>query len=65
MSVQAEVEVLWTPDDVSAYLGGIPVTTLYKWRSEGRGPLGAKVGRHLRYLPDDVRAWVREQRAAA
>jgi predicted DNA-binding transcriptional regulator AlpA len=48
---------LWSVGDVSAYLG-VPVATLYAWRSEMRGPLGRRVGRYLRYRPEDVRAWV-------
>jgi hypothetical protein len=54
----AEIEDrLWSVQDVSAYLV-VPVGTLYAWRSEKRGPLGRLVGRHLRYRPEDVRAWV-------
>lgn len=48
---------LWTVRDVSAYLR-VPVGTLYAWRSEGLGPAGRRVGRHLRYRPEDVRRWV-------
>ena len=52
---------LWTPEDVSAYLGGVPVTTLYQWQYKGIGPKSRRVGRHLRYKPEDVRAWVEKQ----
>jgi len=52
---------LWTPDEVSTYLGGVPVSTLYQWRYKGIGPKSRRVGRHLRYRPEDVRAWVEEQ----
>ncbi len=48
---------LWSVQDVSAYLG-VPVNTLYAWRSEKRGPDGRRMGRYLRYRPEDVRAWV-------
>lgn len=51
---------LWTVHDVSAYLG-VPVETLYRWRKNRTGPPAARVGRHLRYDPVDVRAWVRAQ----
>lgn len=58
MTIQlAETERLWTVEDVSAYLG-IPVATLYQWRSHNRGPAGRRVGRYLRYRPEDVKAWV-------
>ena len=48
---------LWSVEDVSYYLG-IPVQTVYSWRSAGRGPAGRRVGKRLRYRPADVRAWV-------
>ncbi|MFG1925623.1 helix-turn-helix transcriptional regulator [Cryptosporangium sp. NPDC048952] len=51
---------LWTVQDVSVYLG-VPVETLYRWRKHRTGPPAARVGRHLRYDPADVRAWVRAQ----
>jgi predicted DNA-binding transcriptional regulator AlpA len=52
----AELEPLWTVDDVSRFLG-IPVPTLYDWRKRKRGPVGRRVGKHLRYDPNDVREW--------
>ncbi|HYJ56061.1 MAG TPA: helix-turn-helix domain-containing protein [Mycobacterium sp.] len=48
---------LWSVRDVSEYLG-IPVQTLYAWRSAATGPPGRLVGRRLRYRPQDVRDWV-------
>lgn len=33
------------------------VATLYQWRRRGVGPPARRVGRHLRYDPDAVRAW--------
>ncbi|MFI5484701.1 helix-turn-helix domain-containing protein [Micromonospora echinaurantiaca] len=54
---------MWTIRDVSAYLR-VPAETLYRWRKVKYGPPAARVGRHLRYEPDSVRAWVREQAAA-
>jgi excisionase family DNA binding protein len=47
---------LWGPEDVSAYLG-VPVPTLYQWRRKGYGPAARRVGKHLRWNPDAVRAW--------
>lgn len=50
-------EKLWSVEDVSEYLG-VPVATIYSWRSEGvYGPPGRRVGKRLRFLPDDVRHW--------
>ncbi len=50
---------LWSVSDVSEFLG-IPVGTLYQWRHRGQGPRARKVGRHLRYDPADVQAWLDE-----
>ena len=51
---------LWTVEELSAYLD-IPVPTLYRWRRVSYGPPAHRIGRHLRYVPDEVRAWLREQ----
>jgi predicted DNA-binding transcriptional regulator AlpA len=48
---------LWSVQDVSDYLG-VPVQTVYGWRSSGTGPPGRRVGKRLRYRPQDVRDWV-------
>ena len=47
---------LWSVQDVSDYLGG-PVHTIYSGRSAGKGPPGRRVGKRLRYRPQDVRDW--------
>jgi excisionase family DNA binding protein len=58
ITVQRETrERLWTAQDVAEYLG-VPVATLYRWRCKAYGPPARRVGRYLRYRPDDVRAWV-------
>ncbi|MFD4124119.1 helix-turn-helix transcriptional regulator [Streptomyces globisporus] len=46
-----------TPLDLADLLG-VPVETVYQWRRKDTGPRGFRVGRHLRYDPEDVRAWV-------
>jgi excisionase family DNA binding protein len=53
-----------TPVDVSELLG-VPVETVYQWRRKRTGPRGFRVGRHLRFDPADVRAWVELQMAVA
>jgi predicted DNA-binding transcriptional regulator AlpA len=55
---------LWTPEDVARFLG-VPVATLYRQRYMGTGPRAARVGRHLRYLPAEVMAWLRDQQEEA
>lgn len=56
------IESLWNIEDVAAYLR-VPVETLYRWRKQRTGPPAARVGRHLRYDPNDVRAWLKERAA--
>ncbi|TDB93880.1 DNA-binding protein [Micromonospora fluostatini] len=62
MTTPTAVPRLWSVTDVSAFLG-IPVGTLYQWRHRRIGPRASRVGRHLRYDPADVRAWL-DQKAA-
>lgn len=50
---------LWTVEDVSNFLG-IPVGTLYQWRSKGYGPAGRRMGKYVRYRAQDVHAWVNQ-----
>ncbi|MCM0675326.1 helix-turn-helix domain-containing protein [Micromonospora phytophila] len=54
---------LWTVEEVSAYLG-LPVATLCQWRHRCVGPRAFRVGRHLRYDPADVRAWLVDRQAS-
>jgi excisionase family DNA binding protein len=53
-------ERMYTPATLAAYLG-VPVKTLYRWNHIGTGPKARKVGKHLRYRPEDVSAWLDEQ----
>jgi excisionase family DNA binding protein len=39
----------------------VPVKTLYVWRGKNEGPPACKVGRWLRYRPDDVDAWLNQR----
>jgi predicted DNA-binding transcriptional regulator AlpA len=55
---------LWTAEETAAYLQ-VPKATLYQWRYLGIGPKAGRVGRHLRYDPEDVKAWFRSQEGAA
>ncbi|WP_245694727.1 helix-turn-helix transcriptional regulator [Streptomyces abyssalis] len=60
MSVRRLPERYLTPVDLADLLG-VPVETVYQWRRKHTGPRGFRVGRHLRYDPEDVRAWVSSQ----
>jgi excisionase family DNA binding protein len=48
-----------TTEDVSKVYK-VPVATIYKWRGEGKGPRALKVGKHLRFRPEDVEAYLDE-----
>jgi predicted DNA-binding transcriptional regulator AlpA len=42
----------------------ISVLTLRKWRSVKRGPKFIKISTLVRYCPEDIDAWIAEQKAA-
>lgn len=50
-----------TPDVLVEMFELPSVETVYQWRRKGTGPRAFRVGRHLRFDPDDVRAWVESQ----
>lgn len=41
-----------------------PLETVYQWRKKRTGPRGFRIGRHLRYDPADVRAYVDQRKQA-
>ncbi|MFS4095247.1 helix-turn-helix transcriptional regulator [Streptomyces sp. AF1A] len=51
-----------TPEDLVTMFDLPSVETVYQWRRKRTGPRGFRVGRHLRFDPVDVRAWVDSQR---
>ena len=48
---------LLTPEDLATFLD-VPIKTLYMWRYRGEGPVGFRVGRHIRYRWSDVERWI-------
>ncbi|MFD7126838.1 MULTISPECIES: AlpA family transcriptional regulator [Streptomyces] len=54
-----------TPDDLVEMFELPSVETVYQWRRKRTGPCGFRVGRRLRFDPDDVRAWVDSRRSEA
>ncbi|MFH8395687.1 helix-turn-helix transcriptional regulator [Streptomyces sp. NPDC018036] len=54
-----------TPEDLVILLRLPSVETVYQWRRKGTGPRGFRVGRHLCFDPQDVRAWVDSLRERA
>lgn len=56
-----------SPAEVSVMLGGVPVATLKRWRTQRTGPAALHIGRHVRYRRSAVEAWLaaRDRDAAA
>lgn len=50
--------------ELSAYLG-VPVSTIYDWRSRGIGPRAYRFGKHLKFAVTDVTEWIEAQRDPA
>jgi excisionase family DNA binding protein len=48
---------LLTVTDLADYLG-VPEQTIYQWRRKGYGPVGHKMGKHVRFRPSDVDSWI-------
>lgn len=53
-------EPLWTITELAVYLG-VPVATVYNWRTRGGGPPGIRVGKYVRFRPGDVEDWLRHR----
>ncbi len=51
---------LWSIKDVAEFLG-VPAQTLYQWRTKNYGPPGRRIGKYVRYVPEDVQAWFEAQ----
>jgi excisionase family DNA binding protein len=54
---------LLTTEEVAEFLG-VPVQTIYVWRTKKSGPKSIKVGKHLRFRQADIDAWLDEQASA-
>ncbi|WP_370326022.1 helix-turn-helix transcriptional regulator [Euzebya sp.] len=50
---------LLTAAELADYLA-VPLRTIYAWRYQGDGPVGLRIGRHLRFRWVDVQAWLEE-----
>ncbi len=51
---------LLSAQDLADYVG-VPLATLYQWRSKGTGPRGIRVGKHVRFRSRDVEVWLEQQ----
>ncbi|UXM93304.1 MULTISPECIES: helix-turn-helix transcriptional regulator [Paenarthrobacter] len=45
-----------TPQELADRLS-VPLSSVYGWRARHTGPLGMRVGKHVRYRIEDVLAW--------
>lgn len=54
-----------TPEDLVQLFELPSVETVYQWRRKHIGPRGFRVGRHLRYDPQDVQVWVKSRMEGA
>jgi excisionase family DNA binding protein len=57
------LEPLLSITELAEYLD-VPVTTIYDWRTDGKGPCAIKVGGRVRFAVSDVQAWLLRQREA-
>jgi len=51
---------LLTAEELADFLD-VPIKTLYTWRCRGEGPVGFRVGRHIRYRWVDVELWIEDR----
>jgi excisionase family DNA binding protein len=54
----------WMGPEALAEELGIPLRTIYAWRSAGKGPRGHKLGKHVRFRRADVEEWLAAQAEA-
>lgn len=55
------LEPLLDVAELAGYLG-VPVSTVYDWRTRGLGPRAYRFGKHLKFAVSDVRVWIERQR---
>ncbi|PZP38027.1 MAG: DNA-binding protein [Kocuria rhizophila] len=55
------LEPLLNVGELAAYMG-VPVSTVYHWRTRDLGPRAYRFGKHLKFAVSDVRIWVEQQR---
>jgi excisionase family DNA binding protein len=48
----------WIGVEALALELGVPVRTVYAWRTAGTGPRGHKIGKHVRFRREDVEQWL-------
>lgn len=56
MATQLAPRRLLSAQEVADFLG-VPLGSLYQWRTKGTAPRAVKVGRHIRFRQEDLDAW--------
>lgn len=54
------IQPLVGPQELAEWLV-VPLGTVYRWRTNGDGPPGLRLGKHLRYRVKDVERWLDAQ----
>ena len=49
--------VFLSPQELAEFLG-VPLSTIYGLRYQGKGPRGHRIGEHVRFRREDVEAWL-------
>ncbi len=55
----SDTRTLWSARDLADYLG-LSMNTLSYWRLKGVGPQFLRVGRYVRYRPEDIESWLED-----
>ena len=55
------LEPLLDVTELANYLG-VPLSTVYDWRSRGLGPRAYRFGKRVKFALSDVQAWMEAQR---
>ena len=53
-------EQFYSPQELAEYLD-YPLATIRKWRTEGTGPVGIRIGKRLRYRKSEVERWLQSR----
>lgn len=56
-----DLETLLSPAELARKVQ-VPAGTVRHWRDIGTGPAYVRIGRHVRYRPRDVEAWLEAHR---
>ena len=58
------LEPMLSVTDLATYLG-VPVATIYDWRSNGLGPVGYRFDKHVKFAVSDVQVWIDTRRESS